>query len=212
MALRQLLLLIGFVLSPFVSAESYIYLTNNTMETLKTSGDLKLIKNHGFKILLSELDKSYGKTDEQGVIFNKYVEGSEWSGFFINNFDMETLIAFNSDPNLSVLFKNKVRHYIKLIESYYFHMQGTLKKIEEVKLALEDEMNRRKLDFNPGVKTEEEEIAEEQTEDSLSNEIDDLLDEIENSTEEELPAPKEETDSEVDDATDDLLEELNSGS
>jgi len=34
MALRRIILLVGFLLSPLVSAESYIYLTNNTMDTL----------------------------------------------------------------------------------------------------------------------------------------------------------------------------------
>lgn len=181
---------------------------NNTLETLRTSGDLKLVKNHGFKILLSELDKSYATTVSQGEIFNHYIEGREWSGFLINNFDIENMVVFNANPNLSILFRNKVRNYITLIESYYFHMQGSLKKNEEVKYALEQEMSERELRFNPDARTNDEQFVNE-AEDSLSYQIDDLLDDIE--LEDDEPAAKETsvTKDAVDEATDDLLDELN---
>lgn len=175
---------------------------NNTLETLRTSGDLKLVKNHGFKILLSELNKSYANTVHQGEIFNDYIEGNEWSGFFINNFDTKTFNVFSKKANFSILFRNRVRHYIALVENYYFQLQGSLKKTEEVKAALEKEMTGRKLSFNPGNQDNSSALGTEDDLDNLMNEIDDLVDEIDgnnNSDEDEINIDKE---------TDDLLNEI----
>ncbi|MEL7147387.1 MAG: hypothetical protein AAFO69_13520, partial [Bacteroidota bacterium] len=181
---------------------------NNTLETLKTSGDLKLVKNLNFKILLSELDKSYASTIRQGEVFNDYIEGMEWSGFFINNFDTENFQVLEQRPAFTTLFKNRVRHYISLVESYYFHMQGSYKKSEEVKIALEAEMRKRNFSF------QQEEAANNQINESdlkeLDNEIDDLLEELDGdksptkeSKDEESPS-----DIDIDKETEDLLEEL----
>lgn len=175
---------------------------NNTLETLRTSGDLKLVKNHSFKLLLSELDKSYVNTVHQGEIFNDYIEGVEWSGFFINNFDMKNFKVFSNNPNFSTLFRNRVRHYIALAENYYFQLQGSLKKTEEVKLALEKEMNERNLPFDPG---------NEAVYDQNNSELDNLRDELEGLIEENDDS--ETSDSEtggfnLDKETDDLLDEL----
>lgn len=178
---------------------------NSTIETLKTSGDLKLVKNHGFKILLSELDKSYVSTVHQGEIFNDYTEGMEWSGFFINNFDMEDFEVFSERPNFSILFRNRVRHYISLVENYYFHMQGSLKKSEEVKQALESEMSRRGIQFAGGAAVESTETEEEW--DNLNEEMDAFLEESDSS---KTPSLQEEPDSNIDAETEGLLDELNS--
>ena len=174
---------------------------NNTVTTLKTSGDLKLLKNHDFKILLSELDKSHVSTLNQGDIFNNYIEGDEWSGFFINNFNIQNFESISKNPDFSILFRNRLRHYIALVESYYFHMQGSLKKTEEVKLALEEEMSRRNIsaDFSSGINSEDEDTG------IGYDEVDDLLDEmIPGDNSEENAENEEETDS----GTDYLLEEL----
>ncbi len=182
---------------------------NNTLVTLRTSGDLKLVKNHKFKILLSELDKSYAVTLNQGEIFNHYIEGNEWSGFFINNFDVQDLTIFRQNPNLTILFKNKVRHYITLIESYYFHMQGTLNKIEEVKIALEAEMKRRELSYDPGNKSNDEPVND-IAEDSLSDDLDELLEELDGTGEEQATSnqPQSTEEATEEDLLDDLLEDL----
>lgn len=179
---------------------------NNTIETLKTSGDLKLVKNHGFKILLSELDKSYVSTVHQGEIFNDYIEGMEWSGFFINNFDMKSFEVFEGRENFAILFRNRVRHYISLVNNYYFQMQGCLKKTEEVKLALEKEMKRRKIGYTTAdiILTSE----SNQDLDDLSNEMDAFLESADSSN---TPSNEEESSgSKIDEETDELLDELNS--
>lgn len=180
---------------------------NNTVMTLKTSGDLKLLKNHEFKILLSELDKSHVSTMHQGEIFNSYIEGNEWSGFFINNFNIRNFESISQDPNFSILFRNRLRHYIALAESYYFHMQGSLKKTEEVKLALEEEMSRRDLSESLSSQNDN---SEESELDMLNDELDDLFDDLgssdtisQDSNEEEL-----DLDADSDSGTDYLLEEL----
>lgn len=178
---------------------------NNTVTTLKTSGDLKLLKNHEFKILLSELDKSHVSTLHQGEIFNNYIEGNEWSGFFINNFNIRNFESISQNPNFSILFRNRLRHYIALVESYYFHMQGSLKKTEEVKLALEEEMLRRNIGSK--ISNQSDDINEEEL-DLLNDELDGLLDDFDTdntSTESEDEDSNESSDS----GTDYLLEELN---
>lgn len=171
---------------------------NNTVTTLKTSGDLKLLKNHEFKILLSELDKSHVSTLNQGEIFNNYIEGDEWSGFFINNFNIKDFESISNNPNFSILFRNRLRHYIALVESYYFHMQGSLKKTEEVKVALEDEMLRRDIpvDFSSGNDIIEKEYEE----------VNDLLDDLILEDNEEAPVEEEESDSGADYLLDELEE------
>jgi len=182
---------------------------NNTLETLRSSGDLKLIKNHGFKILLSELDKSYVSTIHQGSIFNDYIEGIEWSGFFINNFDTKDFKVFSNNTNFSTLFRNRVRHYIALVENYYFQLQGSLKKTEEVKAALETEMTRRRLSFNPGTEGGSDKDIEESDLDNLTGEIEDLIDKIDSDqTPEKDDSDKDKSDIDIDQETDDLLNEI----
>lgn len=178
---------------------------NNTFTTLKTSGDLKLLKNHEFKILLSELDKSHVTTSHQGEVFNNYIEGNEWSGFFINYFNINNFESISDDPNFSILFRNRLRHYIALVESYYFHMQGSLKKTEEVKLALEEEMTRRNISAN--FSSSRDGLGEEEL-DMLNNEIDGLLDglDMNDTSPEGTEEDKSETESDSD--TDYLLDEL----
>lgn len=175
---------------------------NNTLETLRTSGDLKLVKNHSFKLLLSELDKSYVNTVHQGEIFNDYIEGMEWSGFFINNFDMKDFMVFSNNPNFSILFRNRVRHYIALVENYYFQLQGSLKKTEEVKIALEKEMNDRNLPFDP---------SNDSPADQNNSEFDNLKDELEGLIEENKGEESSDSNTDelnLDKETDDLLNEL----
>ncbi len=178
-------------------------LNNSTLETLMNGGDLKLIKNHEFKILLSELGKSYNTTEHQWEKFNDYTEGLEWSGFFINNFNMKTFEVFSKDPNFTILLRNRVSHFIALIERYFFQLQGTLKKTEEVKHSLEKEMTSRNLSFAPDESISN---ADEETID----ELDDLLDGIDDEGD---PSSSDETDSDesnldIDAQTDDLLDEI----
>lgn len=178
---------------------------NNTIETLKTSGDLKLVKNHGFKILLSELDKSYVSTVHQGEIFNDYIEGMEWSGFFINNFDMKSFEVFEDKENFAILFRNRVRHYISLVNNYYFQMQGCLKKTEEVKLALEMEMKRRKIGY-----TDEDIILTSESNQDLNDLSDEMDAFLESTDSSKAQTTEQESTSNIDKETDDLLDELNS--
>ncbi len=166
-------------------------LNNSTLETLMNGGDLKLIKNHEFKILLSELSKSYITTEHQWEKFNDYTEGLEWSGFFINNFDMSSFEVFSSNPNFSILLQNRISHFITLIERYFFQLQGTLKKTEEVKNKLEIEMREREISFTS------DDVINKGSEETL-DELDNLLDGIEKDPEEEI----------IDEQTDDLLEEI----
>ena len=175
-------------------------LNNSTLETLMNGGDLKLIKNHEFKILLSELGKSYNTTEHQWEKFNDYTEGLEWSGFFINNFNMKTFETFSTDPNFTILLQNRISHFIALIERYFFQLQGTLKKTEEVKSSLESEMTSRNISFLSvhGTNKGNQETIDE---------LDDLLDDIE-SKPEDSQIQEEEDDLTIDQNTDDLLDEI----
>lgn len=185
-------------------------LNNSTLETLKNSGDLKLIKNHEFKILLSELGKSYTSTEHQWEKFNDYTEGLEWTGFFINHFDIGTFVALDHNPNFAILLQNRLRHFVFLIERYFFQLQGTLKKTEEVKSSLEDEMTKRSLYFG------EEKPDDESNLENLNDELDDFLDGIggdeqedESKKEDKSETESNEEDSDnIDEKTDDLLDEL----
>ena len=163
-------------------------------------GDLKLIKNHEFKILLSELGKSYNTTEHQWEKFNDYTEGLEWSGFFINNFNMKTFETFSTDPNFTILLQNRISHFIALIERYFFQLQGTLKKTEEVKSSLESEMTSRNISILSGHGTNKDNQE-------TIDELDDLLDDIE-SKPEDSQIQEEEDDLTIDQNTDDLLDEI----
>ena len=179
-------------------------LNNSTLETLISGGDLKLIKNHEFKILLSELGKSYNTTEHQWEKFNDYTEGLEWSGFFINNFNMKTFEVFSTDPNFTVLLRNRVSHFISLIERYFFQLQGTLKKTEEVKNSLEIEMTSRNLSFTPENAIN---VDDQETIDELDGLLDDLGGTSDDDTDSD-EAVDQEDDLNIDEQTDDLLEEI----
>ncbi len=129
---------------------------NNTFESLKSSGDLKLIINPTFKILLSELDKSYKATIASGQAYEDFVNGPLWIGFLTKNFvnGSDGIQIEFADPRGAQEFFNLTAHALKLIEEYQYSVQGTLKKALEVQGVLEAEMLTREI---PSLVSEEEE-------------------------------------------------------
>lgn len=113
---------------------------NNTFESLKSGGDIKLIENQNFKILLSELDKSYKSTINSGLVLKNFREGEIWNGYFVQAIDAETFKLISDDPYLAIKLKNMLDIYVKHAESYFFFLQGTLQKTIEAKAALTDVM------------------------------------------------------------------------
>ncbi len=120
---------------------------NNTFEYLKTGGDLKLIENEKFKVLLSELDKSYKSVINAGQILEDFREGAIWNNLFIEYIDLETFDKISSDPSLNIKFKNLVTIYSKHSVTYFLFLQGTLKKTIEAKELLETELSSRNISY-----------------------------------------------------------------
>src|SRR5690606_17628825 len=56
---------------------------DHTYRALESSGDIKLIRNEEFKILLFELDKSFYSTTLYGDIFLNYTNSEMWAGYLI---------------------------------------------------------------------------------------------------------------------------------
>ncbi|MDN4164178.1 hypothetical protein QWY31_01630 [Cytophagales bacterium LB-30] len=120
---------------------------NSTYESLKYSGDLRLITNSNFKIMLSELDKNYTSLDNQGAELVSYVRGPQWRGFLLDNIDIKTSSSLDNSEHFQIQFNNRTIHLFKLLEIYYYGLSATIGKAEQVKTALEEEMLAKEVVF-----------------------------------------------------------------
>jgi len=150
------------------------YPSNNTYESLESSGDIKFISNASFKILLYELDKSFQTTTLRGDLFLEYTNSKMWAGFIMDNIDFENRTLLKETPGFHNKFINRVVRMRTLIESYDYAMQGTLKKISQVKEALEEEMSAQNIPIPEHALSANSSHDEENVED----EFDDLLEEV----------------------------------
>jgi len=119
---------------------------NSTFESLKSSGDLKLIDDQNFKVLLSELDKSHISVVSAGLILKDFREGTDWNNLLISTIDQESFKRFSPDPFFAVKLRNLIIIYIKHAETYFFFLQGTLQKTLEAKEVLMEEIDKRKIE------------------------------------------------------------------
>jgi len=71
---------------------------------------------------------------------------------------------------------NRVKRYNKLLESYFYDMQGALKKIQEVRVSLEVELKNKEIKVSHNI--EEIQIDEEEEKQQEEDELEDLLDEV----------------------------------
>lgn len=159
---------------------------NNTYKSLESSGDLKFITNSNFKILLYELDKSFQTTTMYGNLFLDYTNSELWAGFLINHVNQITGHSLHADwqkdQQFRILFYNRILRLHRLIEVYYYNMQGTLKKIQEVKMALQDELKANDIiiDEEEVHNVHPDDAAAQQSADSTqTEEVEDLLKELE---------------------------------
>jgi hypothetical protein len=106
---------------------------NSTLESLKSSGDIKLINSESIKILLSELDKQYVTTDNAGHGIVNLTESNLWIGFFVESVDVDCVHVQTHNPALVFKLQNLLSLYIKYTRSYFFVLQGTLEKTKEAK-------------------------------------------------------------------------------
>lgn len=150
--------------------------SNNTYKALESSGDIKFITNSDLKILLFELDKSFQTNQQKGDLFMSYTNSNMWAGFHIDHFNYQNYSTNLTEENLRLELYNRVKRYNKLIEAYYYDMQGTLLKIEEVRLALEKELQEKEIETN--FKIEEIQVNDDLESTAEEEELEDLLDEI----------------------------------
>jgi hypothetical protein len=120
---------------------------NSTFESLKSSGDLKLIDNQNFKVLLSELDKSHISVVSAGLVLQDFREGTDWNNLLISTIDQKTFKIFSPDKHFAVKLRNLILIYIKHAETYFFFLQGTLQKTLEAKDVLMGEITKRKIEM-----------------------------------------------------------------
>ncbi len=150
--------------------------SNNTYKALESSGDIKFISNAELKILLFELDKSFQTNQQKGDLFMNYTNSLMWAGFLIDHFNYQNYTTNLTEENLRLELYNRVKRYNKLIESYYYDMQGTLLKIEEVRHALEKEIEVK--DIETDIVIEEINVNDEAEKTAEEEELEDLLDEL----------------------------------
>lgn len=150
--------------------------SNNTYKALESSGDIKFISNAELKILLFELDKSFQTNQQKGDLFMSYTNSLMWAGFLIDHFNYQDYSTNLSESNLRLQLYNRVKRYNKLIEAYYYDMQGTLLKIEEVRAALEREIEEKEIESD--IVIEEVDINDKEEQSAEEEELEDLLDEL----------------------------------
>lgn len=120
---------------------------NHTYESLKYNGDLHLITNYDFKILLSELDISYQTTTKHGVFFLEYTNSPIWSGFLLDHSNFIRDTSQTENEKFRNHFFNRINRLHNFMENYFYSMQGTLQKIERVKTEVEKEMEAQDINF-----------------------------------------------------------------
>ena len=147
--------------------------SNNTYKALESSGDIKFITNSELKILLFELDKSFQTNQQKGDLFMSYTNSLMWAGFLIDHFNYQNYSTNLSENNLRLELFNRVKRYNKLIEAYYYDMQGALLKIEEVRIALEEEIVAK--DIESDIVIEEVNVNDEAEIEAEFDELEDLL-------------------------------------
>ncbi|MGB0403652.1 MAG: DUF6090 family protein [Salibacteraceae bacterium] len=150
--------------------------SNNTYKALESSGDIKFISNAELKILLFELDKSFQTNQQKGELFMDYTNSLMWAGFLIDHFNYQNYTTNLTEQNLRLDLFNRVKRYNKLIEAYYYDMQGTILKLEEVRIALEKEIEAKEIETDIiieeiNVNDKEEQSAEEEELEGLLNEL-----------------------------------------
>ncbi|MBD81228.1 MAG: hypothetical protein CL840_20085 [Crocinitomicaceae bacterium] len=169
----------GLVITSIEDKLAYLFAyvpSNNTYQALESSGDIKFITNAELKILLFELDKSFQTNEQKGEIFMNYTNSDLWAGFLIEHVNYGTKTTDLGPGELRNQLYNRVKRYNKLIESYYYDMQGTLLKIQEVKLALEEELTEKEIE--PKHNIEEIQVNEEKEIEQEEEELEDLLDDV----------------------------------
>jgi Family of unknown function (DUF6090) len=120
---------------------------NHTYESLKYNGDLQLITNSDFKILLSELDISYQTTKTHGIFFLEYTNSPIWSGFLLDHFNLMQGTNQAENERFRSLFFNRIIRLHNFMENYFYSMEGTLQKIDQVKTEVEREMENQDIKF-----------------------------------------------------------------
>jgi len=150
--------------------------SNNTYKALESSGDIKFITNSKLKILLFELDKSFQTNEQKGDVFMDYTNSELWAGFLIEHVNYKTQSTNLGPKELREKLFNRVKRYNKLLEAYYYDMQGALLKIQEVRGSLEVELKEKEIVVTHQIEeiqiNEEKEIQQE--EDELEGLMDDL--------------------------------------
>lgn len=134
---------------------------NNTFESLKSGGDIKLIENQNFKILLSELDKSYKTTISSGQALKEFREGDFWNNTIITSINTSNFNRIGENPDFEIIMQNLLTIYIRHAEAYFFFLQGSLEKSKEARDLLSGELLYRGLIDEKPTKVTSEDIFEE---------------------------------------------------
>jgi len=150
--------------------------SNNTYKALESSGDIKFITNASLKILLFELDKSFQTNQQKGDLFMSYTNSLMWAGYLIDHFNYQKYSTNLTEEKLRLELYNRVKRYNKLIEAYYYDMQGTILKLEEVRLALEQEIEAKEIETD--IVIEEINLDDNAEITAEEEELEDLLDEL----------------------------------
>ncbi|UTW62499.1 hypothetical protein KFE98_21290 [bacterium SCSIO 12741] len=150
--------------------------SNNTYQALESSGDVKFISNTVLKLLLFELDKSFQTNEQKGLVFMAYTNSPTWSEILVDNFNYQNHTISLTEEEMRTLLYNRIKRFNKLLETYYYDMQGTLLKIQEVREALEEELKNKELMIEQEI--EEVQVDEEKELQTEEEELEELLDEI----------------------------------
>ncbi len=156
--------------------------SNNTYQALESSGDIKFITNSKLKILLFELDKAFEANEQKGTLFLEFMNSPLWAGYLIENANYDAAVLQVDSTELKTEVYNRVKRMYKLIETYYYDLLGTELKIEEVRMALEEELIDKEIEFEAQQESEEDPEAEKEAsgeaKENEAQELEDLLDEL----------------------------------
>jgi hypothetical protein len=113
----------------------------NTWESLKTSGELKLIRNFQIKIQIAKLDRTYYNLIKYQEYIEEFITQSLLN-YALKHFDLSTFEAFDNQSITNPYFINVVKTYHQILQNYHNALKNAHQECLKVKKQLEDKQSK----------------------------------------------------------------------
>lgn len=109
----------------------------NTWESLKASGDLKLINEYELLIMLNELHSSYKEAEYSQRLLDEFVTGKVFD-FTLVNFNLKDFRFYDSKNAFTPFYLNLIIGYQALLQGYIYKLNHTQEVIDKISALIDD--------------------------------------------------------------------------